>query len=55
MKKDGNPLNFCDIAGLLLPVAELMEKLHNKKVVHRNIKLANILRRKSDGAVILGI
>jgi len=48
-KQEGTPLSVPEAADLVMQVAEMMAKMHELKVVHRNIKLSNILRRKSDG------
>ena len=46
---EGTPLTYPEAAEMVAKVAEIMIKLHEQKVVHKNIKLGNILRRKADG------
>jgi serine/threonine protein kinase len=46
---ENNPMTVAESASIIMEVAEIMIPLHASKVVHRNIKLGNILRRKSDG------
>lgn len=48
-RSEDNPLTVTEAASIIMEVADIMKKLHTLKVVHRNIKLGNILRRKSDG------
>jgi len=41
--KTGTPMPYADAAGLLLPVARALEYAHNEKIIHRDVKPANIL------------
>jgi len=41
--KTGTPMPYTDAAGFLLPVARALEYAHNEKIIHRDVKPANIL------------
>lgn len=42
-----------EVAALLTEVLEIVEVAHKEKVVHQDIKPSNIIRRKSDGKLML--
>ena len=41
------------VVGLLREILEIVEVAHREKVIHQDIKPSNIIRRKSDGKLIL--
>ncbi len=41
------------IKGILTDLLPVLDFIHNKKVIHRDIKPENIIRRKSDGKLVL--
>lgn len=52
-KAENNFITVPEAATICLEVADIILPLHTLKVVHRNIKMSNILKRKSDGKLIL--
>lgn len=42
-----------EVIGLLREILEIVEIAHREKVIHQDIKPSNIIRRKSDGRLIL--
>jgi tetratricopeptide (TPR) repeat protein/predicted Ser/Thr protein kinase len=49
----GQPWNQDDVIKLLLELLEILEFLHHKDIIHRDINPRNILRRDHDGKLIL--
>lgn len=42
-----------EVSGLLREILEIVEVAHREKVIHQDIKPSNIIRRKSDGKLML--
>ena len=49
----GKPLSESYVRELLAELLEVLEVAHQQKVVHRDIKPQNLMRRKGDGKVVL--
>jgi len=49
----GHQLSEEQVIGLLIDILEILEFVHQKKVIHRDINPRNIIRRKQDGKLIL--
>ncbi len=49
----GKPINQNRVIDILLDVLEILAFTHSRGVVHGNIKLTNIIRRDSDGKLVL--
>lgn len=48
----GKPINYADAASILAPVARALNYAHQQKVVHRDVKPANILINESGQALL---
>ncbi|KAL4506535.1 hypothetical protein ABPG72_000106 [Tetrahymena utriculariae] len=53
-KADENPIGYQEAAALTLEIWKILEPLHARNVSHKNIKLTNIIKKKSDGKLYLG-
>ncbi|MGD1717662.1 protein kinase domain-containing protein [Dapis sp. BLCC M172] len=42
-----------EVAKLLTEILEVLKYVHQQNVIHRDLKLQNIMRRKSDGKIVL--
>ncbi|MBC6480412.1 MAG: protein kinase [Hormoscilla sp. GM7CHS1pb] len=49
----GQPLSEADVMSLLLQLLAVLEAVHSRNVIHRDIKPDNIIRRDADGKLIL--
>ncbi|MBE9215055.1 protein kinase [Plectonema cf. radiosum LEGE 06105] len=49
----GNKLNEAQVTQLLNEILEVLTIIHHKNIIHRDIKPQNLMRRKSDGKIIL--
>jgi serine/threonine protein kinase len=49
----GKKLSETEVIRLLLDILEVLSFVHQQNVIHRDIKLTNLLRRKSDGKIVL--
>ncbi len=49
----GKKLNSEQVLNILLEVLEILVFIHQRGIVHRNLKPANIIRRESDGKLVL--
>ena len=49
----GKKLSEPEVIRLLLDILEVLAFVHQQNVIHRDIKLSNLLRRKSDGKIVL--
>jgi eukaryotic-like serine/threonine-protein kinase len=49
----GNKLSEIEVIKLLTEIVEVLDFVHQNKVIHRDIKPSNIRRRKSDGKIVL--
>lgn len=49
----GNQLSEDKVVELLQEILEVLTPIHNKNIIHRDIKAQNLMRRKSDGKIIL--
>ncbi|WP_364418267.1 serine/threonine-protein kinase [Moorena sp. SIO3H5] len=49
----GQQLNEDQIISLLKEILEVLEFVHQRRIIHRDINPQNILRRKSDGKLVL--
>jgi serine/threonine protein kinase len=45
--RTGTPMPYAEAVHLLLPVARALEYAHNEKIIHRDVKPANILLSRS--------
>ncbi len=51
--KLGIPLSEASVVKLLQDILEILTEVHQQGVIHRDIKPANLMRRASDGKIIL--
>ena len=51
--KPGTTWSESDVICLLEDILEILQFVHDNQVIHRDIKPANIMRRKSDGKIVL--
>ena len=51
--KPGEPLNQDQIVSLLQEILEILDFVHQQKVIHRDINPRNILRNDKDGKLVL--
>jgi formylglycine-generating enzyme required for sulfatase activity/tRNA A-37 threonylcarbamoyl transferase component Bud32 len=49
----GQPWNESQVINLLAGILEVLVFVHQKKVIHRDIKPPNLIRRKPDGKIVL--
>lgn len=49
----GNKLSEAKVTQLLKEILELLTIIHNKNIIHRDIKAQNLMRRNSDGKIVL--
>lgn len=49
----GHKLSESDTITLLLDILEVLAFVHQHNVIHRDIKLANLMRRRQDGKIVL--
>jgi serine/threonine protein kinase len=49
----GRKLSESDTITLLLDILEVLAFVHQHNVIHRDIKLANLMRRRQDGKIVL--
>ncbi|MBW4595439.1 MAG: protein kinase [Brasilonema angustatum HA4187-MV1] len=49
----GNKLSEVQVRQLLKEVLEVLTITHNKNIIHRDIKAQNLMRRNSDGKIVL--
>lgn len=49
----GTPWNSAAVSDLLREILEIVEVAHREQVIHQDIKPSNIIRRKSDGNLML--
>lgn len=49
----GNPLNETEVVKLLIEILEVLQFVHQHKVIHRDIKPSNIRRRQLDRKIVL--
>ncbi len=49
----GNQLSEAMVIQLLKEILEVLTPIHNQNIIHRDIKAQNLMRRKSDGKIIL--
>ncbi|MEM6753448.1 MAG: tetratricopeptide repeat protein [Cyanobacteria bacterium P01_C01_bin.38] len=49
----GEKLNSEQVVNILLEILEILEVVHQRGIIHGNLKPANIIRRKSDNKLIL--
>jgi serine/threonine protein kinase len=50
---EGKKLSETETIRLLLDILEVLACVHQHNVIHRDIKLQNLMRRKSDGKIVL--
>ncbi len=50
---EGKKLSESETIRLLLDILEVLAFVHQQNVIHRDIKLQNLMRRRSDGKIIL--
>ncbi len=50
---EGKRLTESEVIALLLDILEVLAFVHQHNVIHRDIKLSNLIRRKSDGKIVL--
>jgi len=50
---EGKKLSEAETIRLLLDILEVLAYVHQHNVIHRDIKLQNLMRRRSDGKIIL--
>lgn len=49
----GNKLSEAKVTQLLKEILEVLTIIHNKNIIHRDIKAQNLMRRNSDGKIVL--
>jgi serine/threonine protein kinase len=49
----GTKLTESQVLGLTLEILEILAFVHQQQVIHRDIKLANLMRRRRDGKIML--
>lgn len=49
----GNKLSEAKVTQFLKEVLEVLTIIHSKNIIHRDIKTQNLMRRKSDGKIVL--
>jgi serine/threonine protein kinase len=49
----GNKLSEAKVKEILIEVLEVLTIIHNKNIIHRDIKAQNLMRRNSDGKIVL--
>jgi tetratricopeptide (TPR) repeat protein len=49
----GNRLKQDNVINILSEILEILSTLHNRQIIHQNIKPANIIRRESDEKLVL--
>jgi serine/threonine protein kinase len=49
----GLPLSENKVINILQGVLEILEFVHHKRIIHRDIKPSNLMRRRSDGKIVL--
>jgi eukaryotic-like serine/threonine-protein kinase len=49
----GNKLSEAKVTKLLIEILEVLTIIHNKNIIHRDIKAQNLMRRNSDGKIVL--
>ncbi len=49
----GHPLSELQVTNILWEVLEILSFIHERGVIHRDIKPSNIIRRESDGQLVL--
>ncbi|MEH1846509.1 MAG: protein kinase [Nostoc sp.] len=49
----GNKLSEAKVKQLLIEILEVLTIIHNKNIIHRDIKAQNLMRRNSDGKIVL--
>ncbi|RUS92552.1 hypothetical protein DSM106972_098680 [Dulcicalothrix desertica PCC 7102] len=49
----GNRLSEAKVTQLLKEILEVLSIIHNKNIIHRDIKAQNLMRRNSDGKIVL--
>lgn len=49
----GHKLSENATIGLLIEILEVLSFVHQQNVIHRDIKLANLIRRRQDGKIVL--
>ncbi|MBW4599441.1 MAG: protein kinase [Calothrix sp. FI2-JRJ7] len=49
----GNKLSEAKVTQLLKEILEILTIIHNQNIIHRDIKAQNLMRRNSDGKIVL--
>lgn len=49
----GNKLSEAKVTQLLIEILEVLTIIHNQNIIHRDIKAQNLMRRNSDGKIVL--
>lgn len=49
----GNKLSEAKVTRLLIDILEVLAIIHDKNIIHRDIKAQNLMRRNSDGKIVL--
>ena len=49
----GNQLSEAKVTQLLLEILEVLTFIHDRNIIHRDVKAQNLMRRNSDGKIIL--
>ncbi|MEH1901124.1 MAG: protein kinase [Nostoc sp.] len=49
----GNKLSEANVTQLLKEILEVLTIIHNQNIIHRDIKAQNLMRRNSDGKIVL--
>ena len=49
----GNKLSEAQVTQLLKEILEVLTIIHNKNIIHRDVKAQNLMRRNSDGKIVL--